>query len=235
LKSLAGTVRLTLVVAIAWLAPDAGAQTVDGVERLDEGATPLGVPASSGPGRTGERKATGIGIGRTVGALGVVAGLAGLAWVGVRTLARAQGGLAATLGPGGRAPSGLLEVLGRYPVGRGQTLVLLRVDRRVLPLPQTSSGRLGTPAGFTTLSEITDAEEVASILVKSRDDESASAAGRFSSMLRRFDEDYEPAYDAGGREIPVVDLTRGGAKGRGGQALQLLAGLVTARTGGGAR
>jgi flagellar biogenesis protein FliO len=145
---------------------------------------------------------------RTLGALGVVTGLALAGWVIVRLLARAQGGLAATLGPAGRAPSGVLEILGRYPLGRAQTLVLLRIDRRVLLLSQTATGRLGAGAAFTTLCEITEPEDVASILVKSRDDESAENSSRFNSLLSRFNQDHEAPFDAQGRDIPVVDLTR---------------------------
>jgi len=71
-----------------------------------------------------------------------------------------------------------MEVLARYPVARGTTLVLLKVDRRVLVLCQTQEG-------FTTLSEIADPDDVASILIKTRDDEESSLAAKFSSMLRR--------------------------------------------------
>ena len=173
-----------------------------------ESDAPLGLPATTEHRPIGESRGAGLGIGRTIGALGVVAGLALAAWFGVRTLARAQGGIAATMGPGGRAPSGLLEVLGRYPVGRGQTLVLLRVDRRVLLLSQAASGRLGTQSSFSTLCEIADPEDVASILLKTRDQESEAIASRFSSMVGRFDRQHEPAFEGAG-DIPVVDLTRG--------------------------
>ena len=67
------------------------------------------------------------------------------------------------LGPAGRAPSGVLEVLGRYPAGRGTLLILLRLDRRVLLVAQ-SGGRTGT--GMTTLCEIDDPASVASLLAK---------------------------------------------------------------------
>jgi flagellar biogenesis protein FliO len=174
-----------------------------------ESTTPLGPPASTTEhARIGERSAGGLGILRTLGALGVVTGLAIAGWVIVRLLARAHGGLAATFGPAGRAPSGVLEVLGRYPVGRAQTLVLLRVDRRVLLLSQSATGRLGAGAAFTTLCEITEPEDVASILVKSRDDESAQNASRFNSLLSRFEQEHQAPFDAQGRDIPVVDLTR---------------------------
>lgn len=118
---------------------------------------------------------------RTAGALAVVVGLIAGAGLLVRKAAKAQGGLLAELGPGGRAPSGLLQVLGRYPVGRGATLVLLKLDRRILLLSQ-AGGKAG--GAMTTLCEITDPEEVASILVKSRDEEGESLAQKFQAILR---------------------------------------------------
>ena len=123
---------------------------------------------------------------RTAASLaGVIVLIFGVAFV-VKKVARQQGGLMASLGPGGRAPSGLLEVLGRYPVARGTTLVLLKLDRRVLLVCQTTGRRLGPGTSMNTLSEITDADEVASILVKSRDEEGESLAKKFESMLGSF-------------------------------------------------
>ena len=121
---------------------------------------------------------------------------------------------------GGRAPAGVLEVLGRYPVARGATLVLLRVDRRVLLLSQASGGRFGLSTSFSTLCEMDDADDVASILTKTRDDAGESMSKRFQSLLERFDRGATSAADAsptrgvpettrGG--IPVVDLTRRGS------------------------
>lgn len=104
----------------------------------------------------------------------------------LKRVARRQGGLIASLGPGGRAPSGLLEVLGRYPIARGTTLVLLKVDRRVLLLCQSSGKRLGPSTNMSTLTEIADPDEVASILVKARDEEGDSLAKKFESMLGTF-------------------------------------------------
>jgi len=121
---------------------------------------------------------------RTLGALGIVLSLIGGAAWGVRRAARRGGvGLLASLGPGGRAPSGVLEVLARYPVGRGSTLVLLKLDRRVLLLNQNNS-RLGC-GSMSTLCEISDAEDVASILLKTRDDDGESLAKRFQGLLSR--------------------------------------------------
>lgn len=124
---------------------------------------------------------------RTVLSLaGVVAIIVGMAY-GFKRLARGSDGLMSQLGAGGKAPSGVLSILGRYPVARGTTLVLLKADRRVLLLCQ-SSGK-GITAGCTmqTLTEFTDPEDVASILLKTRDDDEDSLAQRFEAILSRED------------------------------------------------
>jgi flagellar biogenesis protein FliO len=115
-----------------------------------------------------------------VAVLAVVLGAAAV----VRRAARAGGGgsLGAALGPGGRAPSGLVEVLARYPVARGQLVVLLRVDARVLVLSHTLPSR-GHAGGMATLSEIVEPEQVASILIKARDAEGESTASRFEAVM----------------------------------------------------
>lgn len=168
------------------------------------------------------------------GVLWPLAGVLGLLVIGsaaVRIIARRSGTLGASLGAGGRSPAGVLEILGRYPVGRGAMLVLLKLDRRVLLLSQSAGGRLGAGAGFTTLCEISDPEEVASILVKARDAEGDSMAERFRSLLTRFDTDFSRAeaspaatsrrrqvaaagdrtelWDERRADIPIVDLTQG--------------------------
>lgn len=163
---------------------------------------------------------------QTLMSLGAVLGLA-LAAAGLfKFLARHQTGLRASLGAAGRSPAGIMEILGRYPVSRGATLVLLKLDRRILLLSQTAGGRLGAGAGFQTLCEITDAEEIASILVKARDADGDSMSEKFRSILGRFDRAMETPEDDSGRRItatpagdraelwdernpiPVVDLTK---------------------------
>jgi flagellar biogenesis protein FliO len=71
--------------------------------------------------------------------IGLIVALAAVA----RGIIKNKGGLVGAMGAGGRAPSGVLEVLGRYPVARGSTLVLLKLDRRVLLLAQSRGGKLG--------------------------------------------------------------------------------------------
>lgn len=140
---------------------------------------------------------------QTGGALMLVVGLMFAAARIFQYISR-RSGLAGAIGAGGRAPAGLLEVLGRYPIGRGQTLVLLRVDNRVLLLAQSGGGLRfrGGSSSLTTLCEMDSPEDVASILLKTRDADQESLAAKFRHMLGRFDQ------DAGGDAPAVVDLTR---------------------------
>ncbi|MBS0196855.1 MAG: hypothetical protein JSR77_08860 [Planctomycetes bacterium] len=92
------------------------------------------------------------------------------------------------LGLAARAPSGVVHVLARYPVQKGLCLVLLKVDRRVLVLSQ-SSVRGGTP--LATLAEITQPEEVASILAKCGESTGESLAAKFQATLSKADREIE--------------------------------------------
>jgi len=109
---------------------------------------------------------------RTSGALLlVIALILAMAWV-VKRLARKQSGIGAKLSAGGRSPSGLLEVLGRYPVGGKLSLVVLRFDRRVLLIAQGH----GASAGMSTLCELDDPSDVASVLSKVGDADKINSA-----------------------------------------------------------
>lgn len=77
---------------------------------------------------------------------------------------------------GGRAPSGLLDVLARYPIGRGRAIVVLKVDRRVLVIHQTAETA-------NTLTEFTDGDEVAALLRKIADANGDSSSRKFEAML----------------------------------------------------
>lgn len=114
-----------------------------------------------------------------LGIIGIVAGLAAVVF-------RRRGGLSSQFGVGGRAPAGILEVLGRYPLSRSQTLVLLKVDRRVLLLSQAKVGRLGATQ-LSTLCELSEPEDVASILTKVNEAEENSLTSRFASVFRALD------------------------------------------------
>lgn len=139
---------------------------------------------------------------QTLAALGVVVAImVALAW-GVRRVARARGGLAAELGPAGRAPSGVLSVLGRYPIARGQTLVLLRLPQRVLLLSQTHSWRQ-SGGGLRTLAEVSDPDEVADLITRSEDDAQSSLRQRFNGLLRGFGERMDQATDPRRAGTPI--------------------------------
>ncbi|MBX3386105.1 MAG: FliO/MopB family protein [Phycisphaeraceae bacterium] len=147
---------------------------------------------------------------RTVMALGGVLTLILVFAAAVKKFGRGVGGrgwsIAAMLGPAGRAPSGVMRVLARYPAARGQTLVLLQVDRRVLLLSHTHpSLRLrGGHGGFSTLAEFTEPEEVASLVLKSGAAGESASDGRFVNAMLTHDAGYaaiervDPAETAGG-------------------------------------
>lgn len=135
-----------------------------------------------------------------------------------KKLARKNGHLAAALGASGPRPAGLLEVLGRYPIARGQTLILLKLDRRVLLIGHTASRLRGGPGSLATLCEITDAESVADILARSQDAEHASISARFQSLLHRFDHAHAPA----AASTEPVDEGRRGMRSDDGDMLELL-------------
>ncbi len=166
---------------------------------------PLGFPEkSSAIGRLGSRRSrvsdtaaqervaagashieAGAGWWRTAGAMVLVVAVILLAAAIARKLAGRSGGLMHAFGAGGRSPSGLLQVLGRYPVGRGQTLVLLKLDRRILLVCQSVGAKGG---GMRTLCEVTDPDEVASLLLHAADAEGRSLSSRFRDMVSGFDE-----------------------------------------------
>ncbi len=131
------------------------------------------------------------------------------------------------LGPGKR-PSGVVEVLARYPVARGQQVVLLKVGRRVLVVHQGAQA-------MQTLSEFSAAEDVADLITRceagSKNAKDASRDFSFDALLKTagssFEEDVRAGRAAGridprdalpavmrGAEIETVDLTRGRKDGR---------------------
>ncbi len=127
---------------------------------------------------------------RTAGSLLIVMLLIfGLAVV-AKKVAGKNGSLMAAIGAGGKAPAGLLEVLGRYPLSRGQMLILLKVDRRVLLLSQTTPRMRGGVGTLTTLCEMTDAEDVASILMKAEEHEGGGSNAKFGALLKQFDREH---------------------------------------------
>ncbi len=184
----AGAIALLVIAAPVSAWDGDGAPPASGTPaRVPESSRPLG---SARPGAGGSASvaapseapgagATALRTGLSLGA--VLALLLGGAWV-LKKLAGGSGTLLAAAGPGGRAPSGLLEVLGRYPLARGTTLMLLRVDRRVL-LVSHSGGGVRAGSTVSTLCEITTPEEVASIVSKVRDADGESLAKKFAAVL----------------------------------------------------
>ncbi|MBM4114055.1 MAG: flagellar biosynthetic protein FliO, partial [Phycisphaerae bacterium] len=112
----------------------------------------------------------------------------------VAILAVALRGLVARgLGRAAR-PSGVLEVLSRYPTGRGQHIALIRLGRRVLAVHQSDRS-------MTTLCEVDDADEVAELISKSRE----GARDSFARLLAR-----RRAADDPFEGVETIDLTAGG-------------------------
>ncbi len=152
-------------------------------------------PRSSKPLSTGEARGRTLiampdGAWRTVGALGLVVGLIVL----LRSAFKRFGGPLAKA----RAPSGVVEVLGRFPLVRGQTLLLIKIDRRVLLLGQS-------PQGLTTLSEISDPEQVSSLVQRIANDRGDSFSRQFERLITPVRTAKRPL-DAG---PTVIDLTQG--------------------------
>ncbi|MCC6425368.1 MAG: flagellar biosynthetic protein FliO [Phycisphaerales bacterium] len=125
-----------------------------------------------------------LGIGRTALALVGVVTLALLLAAAFRAIVARRGGIAMALGPGGRAPAGVVHVLARYPLQRGQLLVLMKVGPRVLLVCQSKAGRLSA-AGMTTLAEFSDPDEVAQLVRLTADGSAESAVGKFNAVLER--------------------------------------------------
>ncbi|MCC5822978.1 MAG: hypothetical protein LAT64_07120 [Phycisphaerales bacterium] len=188
----------------------AEAQTVSSPSASQEPTrTPLGAPPPDPRPQTplvnpnAEPRAGGVGFVRTVTALGgVLLLILALSWV-FRKASRMSGGLAGSVGAGGRAPAGIVEVLARYPIAARQTLVVLRFDRRVL-LCSMSAGTRSSGGRMAVLCELDDPEDVASVLVKARDEAGESIARSFERTLREFDD--QPDWDD--RSEPVRVRTR---------------------------
>ena len=132
----------------------------------------------------------GDGWGQTIIALGgVLLLILGIAQF-YKRLARSQGGLAGQIGAGGSAPSGILEVIGRYPIGTGMTMVVLKFDRRVLLVASSAAtrGKHAKSASMQTLCELTEPEEVASVLLKARSASGETIARSFEHALQDADD-----------------------------------------------
>lgn len=105
-----------------------------------------------------------------------------------------------------RRPSGVVQVLARYPFGRGRQIALVQVGERVLCLHEA-------PSGVTTLCELREPNEVASL--RARIDAGSPERERFERELvretsrrpaeRPIPNERSPLL---GLEAETVDLTR---------------------------
>lgn len=133
---------------------------------------------------------------KVLGALAVVIGLLFM----LRAAFRRAGGMMA-MGSAGR-PSGVLEILARYPVGRGQSLMLLKMARRIVLVHHHGTA-------MTALSEVSDPDEVAALLARMESGANARHAGRFRKTFSQFMVDQEHAAPLDGSATPtIVDGTK---------------------------
>lgn len=217
--------------ALAGANPPASSEVSTGNRNPDESVA-LGVPAAPAhesqllaPDPSAEAADSMLGpldprnneITRVIGALAVVIGLMLL----LRVAARRLGG---PLLDGGR-PSGVLLVLARYPIARGQHLVLLKLGRRVV-LCHQAKGEMHS------LCQIENEDEVAALLARIEAGSRGRDAARFEKMLEDFNSEHRRRTytQRGGADMqsamaqaPIIDLTRrrsggGGTSGGGGAA-----------------
>ncbi|GEM_PF-2263825 len=106
---------------------------------------------------------------------------------GLRFVLRRMGGM-----PSSKRPSGIVQIQARYPVARGQQIVLLQVGQRIIVAHQGSGG-------MRTLSEITEPAEVARLKGALEGKQTPTQSPDFQQTL---------AEAAAASSDVVVDLTR---------------------------
>jgi len=139
---------------------------------------------------------------------GGLAGVLLLIWL-LRTLIRktSKSGAARGLLARVRAPEGVASIMARYPVARGEHVVLLEVGRRILVVHQASGS-------MTTLSELTDRDEVADMRARINGEEREKVEDSFAPALEASLEaesqtaPLEPVEGMPGFVAETVDLTR---------------------------
>ncbi len=103
-----------------------------------------------------------------------------------------------------------MEILARYPVARGQQLILLKIARRVLLVHQNGTA-------MSTLSEMIDEDEVADLLRRVEAGSRKSTTNGFRTVLERFNHDHHsaaqapevnPAGHPGSLNPQIIDLTK---------------------------
>jgi flagellar biogenesis protein FliO len=150
---------------------------------------------------------------RTVGALAIVLALAFVLKGVVRRLGDP---LAA------RRPSGVVQVLARFPFGRGQNVVLMSIGTRVLCLHQSAQQ-------VRTLCEMTDPNEIA--LLRARIEAGSDGGERFERELIRSLE-RTPSTERTGQQAQTTATNHKTQPGRRGPRLEETIDLTRDRSGG---
>ena len=143
-----------------------GEREAEAIAPSDAVALPPAADATGGPGEL-------IRVGAALGAVLAIAVVAARFGRRFGSVARA-----------GR-PAGVLEIMARYPVGRGQHLLVLRFDRRLLLVHQ-AGGRM------ERITEVSGADEVASLLCRLEAGASGGEADRFRRALADFEQGRGP-------------------------------------------
>ncbi len=175
---------------------------------IDSRWSAVKLPEAGGTTSDGELLPSGEGAGEALQVGASLAGVLALIWVLRYLLRRARGDYAGSriLASAG-SPSGVASILAKYPVSRGHQVVLLEVGRRVIVAHQGDGS-------MSTLSEITDAEEVADLKARlsgvERTERDKTFNAKLSSSLEATPEPDSLASVAGmpGMVAETVDLTR---------------------------
>ena len=118
---------------------------------------------------------------------GTLAAIFAMRWV----VKRFGGGFGGAFGKA-RRPSGVVEVLARYPFARGHHIVLIKVARRVLVTHQSAQG-------IQTLSEFSSPSEVADLIARCEAGARGTEQFSFDSLLRANDREFDAP-----RQQPVL-------------------------------
>jgi flagellar biogenesis protein FliO len=118
------------------------------------------------------------------------------------------------VGMAGARPSGVVEILARYPLARGQQFVVVKFARRIV-----LAHAHGT--GMSPLCEMSDPEEVAALLARLEAGANGKTAGKFRQTLKQFQTEHrtvsvresERLIPSRGDGAEIVDLTRVGGRG----------------------
>ena len=124
---------------------------------------------------------------------GAALGATLLAIVLARSAVKRFGGKFASAG----RPQGVVEVLARYPVARGQHIVLLKVGRRVIVTHQSAQG-------MKTLSEFSGEAEVADLIGRCEAGARASSPFSFDALLRQSGKSIDAHEQAAGADARAV-------------------------------